>query len=418
MAFDLRRAWLPFAHRFFPTVGPGGVVDALLSRALHTDVGGIIHVTRHFDVIEVWQRDDDFSVRIYDEKMTETTGPFFLGMNDRERYMRDAEVIWRAVRKEDRDLVQRIAAEETDRALDRVRRTGRVDVVKDVSEPVLASFVARYYGIRVPDPMVVLRRLQQTSKFVFAFWSDPKMRADAVKAGGELRRLLEDVIAARRRDGDVGDGDVMGRFLGMKNGFYDGDVGIARSIAGLASGNLNAPVGLFVFCIDQFLKEGKRVFGEASALARSASRGNPADDARLKDFLFEAERFNVYPPFLYRYAERDTTLAAGTNREKAIPKGSTVINWASIAAFDEEIYERPFDFLPGRPKWQYLGFGYGRHRCLGEHIGQTVLHEMTKGLLALPGLRRAPGKAGELTFLDVKDGKYATSLGLVFDRSS
>jgi hypothetical protein len=203
--------------------------------------------------------------------------------------------------------------------------------------------------------------------------------------------------------------------LAMKQGFSDGDAGIPRSIAGLASGNLNAPVGLCVLTVDQFFKFGAEVVGELSSLARSVSRGESGNEARFHDFVIEGERFNVYPPFLYRYAERDTTLAAGTNREKAIPKGSTIVNWASVAAFDSDVYERPFDFVPGRPKWQYLNFGYGRHRCLGEHIGQTLLFEMMRGLFALPRLRRAPGKAGQVQTLSISEGRYAKSFGLEFD---
>lgn len=134
-----KQLWVPLIHRLLPTLGPGGLSAALFGRALGADASHMVHVTRHMDVLEVWERDDDFSVRLYDEKMTETTGPFFLGMNDRERYQADANVIWRAVRKDDRSLVQRIAQEETERAMDRVRLTGRIDVVRDLADVVPIS---------------------------------------------------------------------------------------------------------------------------------------------------------------------------------------------------------------------------------------------------------------------------------------
>ena len=130
---DLRPLWLPIVHRYCPTPGPGGFASAL-SLFIHADASRMVHVTRYMDVAEVWQRDDDFSVRGYDERMKATTGAFILGMNDLARYAPDAAVIHRVVRREDAALIRRIVAEETERAMAPIRRTGRVDIVKDVWE--------------------------------------------------------------------------------------------------------------------------------------------------------------------------------------------------------------------------------------------------------------------------------------------
>src|SRR6185295_7295946 len=176
MPLDARRWLVPLAHRFCPTPGPGGLVDFVLSKVLKTDAENTVHVTRYLDVLEVLQRDDDFSVRIYDDKMKATTGEFFLGMNEKNRYERDARVVWQAVRKSDAELTHRIAAEEARAALDRVRGTGRLDVVKDLVEPATIRFVVRYFGTSVPDAERLLRLYQTTSKYLFAFWSDPGMR--------------------------------------------------------------------------------------------------------------------------------------------------------------------------------------------------------------------------------------------------
>jgi cytochrome P450 len=420
MSSDLLRFVLPLVHRFLPTPGPGGLVNAALSRALGADSSAMVHVTRHLDVMEVLERDDDFSVRLYDEKMTATTGPFYLGMNELARYEPDARVIWRAVRKDDVSLVRRIAAEETARALDRVRPRGTLDVVKDLAEIVPIQFVRRYYGLSAPDPARLLRLFQTTSKYLFAFWSDPGMRDEATTAGHELREMLDADIARRRREGTQGQGDtdVMGRFLSMTDGFSDGDAGIARSLAGLSSGSLNAPFGLFVYAVDKLLGLSEDQVSLAGRIAQAATRGSQADAARFQDWLYEAERFAVYPPFSYRYAERDLTLAAGTPREKRIPRGATVVTWQSLAAFDPDVFDDPFGFVPGRPRWQYMGFGHARHRCLGEHMGQALLEEMARALFALPRLRRAAGRAGQVQTLPVQQGKYPSSLVLDFDKQT
>lgn len=396
--------------------GPRGLVGAALSHVVGVDVSNAVHVTRHLDVLEVLERDDDFSVRLYDEKMTATTGPFCLGMNDPARYRPEAALLQGAVRRSDADLVRRLAAEETERALSRVREQGFLDVVQDLANVVPIRVIARYYGIEGVDADELRRLLQATSKHLFAFWSDPVMSQEAVDAGHRARSLLDDAVRRQREGGSAGDGDVVGRLLTAKDRFPDGDGGIARSIAGLASGNLNAPLGLFVLAADEILSLGEAQIATARALASAAVSGSEPDRDRFRDWVREAERFCVYPPFSYRYAEEDTTLAAGTAREKRIPKGCTVVTWQSLAAFDPDVFEAPFDFVPGRPRWQYLGFGHGRHRCLGEHVGQVMIEEMMRALFALPRLRRAAGKAGTVRFLPIREGRYASSFVLEFDK--
>jgi cytochrome P450 len=403
-------------QRFYPTPGPGGLVGAALSHVLGADATNVIHVTRYLDVMEVLERDDDFSVRIYDEKMTATTGPFYLGMNELPRYLPEARILQGAVRRTDAELVRRIAAEETARALDLVRKKGVIDVVQDLADIVPIRFVMRYYGIQYPDPNKLLRLFQTTSKYLFAFWSNPGMLDEACTAGREIREILDEQIRRRRQEGNSEDRDIIGRLLSLKETFSDGDAGIARSVAGLASGNLNAPLGLLVLSVDKLMSLADAEIATLQEIARGAASGQASERERFRDYVYEAERFNVYPPFSYRYAERDTTLARGASREKVIRKGSTVVTWQSLAAFDPHSFDAPFAFAPGRPKWQYMGFGHGRHRCLGEHIGQIVLEEMAQGLFRLPRLRRAAGKAGTVQFLPIQAGRYASSFRLEFDK--
>lgn len=391
-------------------------MDFLLSKAVGADAESTVHVTRYFDVMEVLERDDDFSVRLYDEKMSATTGPFFLGMNDKARYERDAEVIWRAVRRTDVELAHRIAAEETKLALDAVRGTGRVDVVKDLVEVAVMRFVMRYFGTPLTEPERLLRLYQTTSKYLFAFWSDPVMRDEAISAGKSLRELLGETVAERRRSRNGAD-DVIGRFVDMEQGFVDGDTGIVRSVAGLSSGSINAPLGLFVYSVDTLLSLPEQELDNVRKLAESASLGSAPASAGFRDYLYEAERFNVYPPFSYRYAERDTSIAVGTPREKRIPKGATVVTWQSLAAFDGDVFEAPYDFHAGRPRWQYAGFGHARHRCLGEHIGQALIYELALGLFTLPGLRRASSDAGRVRNLSVQQGKYPSTFTAEFGKA-
>lgn len=416
---DTREIWLPIVHRLEPIAGPGGVVGAVLSLLLRTgEARKMVHVTRYLDVVEVWKRDDDFSVRGYDERMTETTGPFILGMNEVERYQPEADLLHGAVRREDAALVSRLVKEETERAVGRARRAGRIDVVQDLANPVCIRFAQRYYGLPYPDPEHLLRLFQVVSWYIFPFWRDPVMRAAALPAGKELNELLGGIIAERRASGDTSENDVVGRLLRVSENFPDGDRGVARSIAGLASGTLNAPIGLVVSTVDKLisLDEGERA--RITELSRSARLGSESASKSFSDIVQEAERFGVFPGVLYRHAERDTVIAAGTPREKAIPRGSIVVVWPSLAAFDADVFERPFEFKAGRPRSQYMGFGYGRHRCLGEHIGQVLVHEMTQALFSLPRLRRAPGKEGKIQHRGLHEANFPKNFVLEFDETS
>jgi cytochrome P450 len=412
---DITPYWLPILHRVFPTLGPGGLASALRFK-LHADTSRMVHVTRYFDVMEVWNRDEAFSVRTYDQRMSETTGAFILGMNDLARYTPDAKAIGRAVRRSDELLVRRIAREETESVMERVRRVGRVDVVRELSETVSIRLVMRYFGLRYEKPTHLLHLFQKASWYIFSFWSDPVMRDAAVAAGEELRQVLAALVATRKRSGAPSDDDVLGRLLASPEGFVDGDRGIERSLAGLGSGTLNAPIGLFAKSMDKLVGLDEPERAAVHDLARAATEGDAAAESRLRDYLYEAERFNVFPSVLYRYAEHATTLARGTSREKAVPGATTVVVWPSLAAFDSEIFERPFDFVPGRPKWQYMGFGQGRHRCLGEHIGQVLIEEMARSLLALPHLRRAPGEAGTVQTRPIQEASFPRSFVLEFDK--
>lgn len=415
---DTREIWLPIVHRVEPIAGPGGIVGAVLSHLLQTDARQMVHVTRYHDVVEVWRRDDDFSVRGYDERMTETTGPFILGMNEPARYQPEADLLRGVVRREDAALVLRLVKEETERAVDRARRIGRIDIIQDLANPVCIRFAQRYYGLPYPDSEHLLHLFQVVSWYIFPFWRDTIMRAAALPAGKELESILRGIIAERRATGDASEDDVLGRLLRVEKPFSDGDQGIARSIAGLASGTLNAPIGLLASIVDKLmsLDDGERT--RIAELARSARLGSDSDSKLLSDIVYEAERFGVFPGVLYRHAERDSVIAGGTSRGKAIPRGSTVVVWPSLAAFDADVFDRPFAFQPGRPRSQYMGFGHGRHRCLGEHIGQVLVHEMTQALFSLPGLRRAPGKEGKIQHRGLHEANFPKSFVLEFDKAS
>ena len=68
------------------------------------------------------------------------------------------------------------------------------------------------------------------------------------------------------------------------------------------------------------------------------------------------------------------------------------------AMFDPHALSHPGHFRLGRPPEDYILWGNGLHTCFGEYINQTIIPTMLIPLLKQPGLRRAPGRAGQVAF--------------------
>jgi cytochrome P450 len=151
---------------------------------------------------------------------------------------------------------------------------------------------------------------------------------------------------------------------------------------------------------------------EAQALAAKLQSGGDADaELRLRQIVYEALRFRPMVPLVVRHSPRETILAKGTDRARMVPAGATVIAAAIAGMFDPEVFENPSRFSSHRKLAAYLHFGFGRHACFGKYIADVVLVEITRSLLLLPNLRRAPGSRGKIRH----DGPVATSLCVAFD---
>jgi cytochrome P450 len=64
--------------------------------------------------------------------------------------------------------------------------------------------------------------------------------------------------------------------------------------------------------------------------------------------------------------------------------------------FDPASVENPTRFVPGRPASQLMHFGFGLHWCVGAFIARAQITQTLKPLVAMPTLRRAEGRSGQL----------------------
>jgi cytochrome P450 len=80
-----------------------------------------------------------------------------------------------------------------------------------------------------------------------------------------------------------------------------------------------------------------------------------------------------------RTAQEDHTLASGAT----IPKGDWVLLSYQSANRDERVFADPFTFDVTRPDAdKHLGFGFGRHYCLGAHLARLEIRAIFKELLS------------------------------------
>lgn len=102
----------------------------------------------------------------------------------------------------------------------------------------------------------------------------------------------------------------------------------------------------------------------------------PAEYAKLKsnadlipNMVSEIIRWQTPLSHMRRTATADTEL-----RGKQIRKGDKVVMWYISGNRDDEMIERPDDFIIDRPRArQHLSFGFGIHRCLGNRLAEMQL---------------------------------------------
>ena len=102
-----------------------------------------------------------------------------------------------------------------------------------------------------------------------------------------------------------------------------------------------------------------------------------ADPSLLSSMVPEVIRWQTPVIYQRRTAMEDTTLG-----DKQIHKGDKVVMWYLSGNRDEDVFERPDDFIIDRPHpRQHLSFGFGIHRCLGNRLAEMQLRVLWEEIL-------------------------------------
>lgn len=364
-------------------------------------------VSRYSEVIEVLSRNQDFTIsEINAARMHAVDIDFFLGMDTSPQHDREKGIMELVAKREDMGRIQQFVSKESERITDEIKTIGKIEVVETISRIVPVLLVDNYFGVRNPNQKQMLYWLRILFHQLFLnLNNDPVIEAKAKKAGNELKPFLNVLISDRRRQMEEGKecpDDLITRLLKLQPQYdwLDTDA-IRRNISGLIIGAVETTSKCVVLVLEELFRR-PEVLKEAIALA------NKNDIKALKNYCYEALRFNPHNPIVIRYASEEQRI--GKNGKYKIPAQCKVLVGIYSGMFDKKVFTSPGKFKVDR-KTEYLHFGYGMHECFGKHINAVQIPIIVAATLRLPNLRKSSINDGKV----INDGPFPESFWLEFD---
>lgn len=367
-------------------------------------LGNRVVVSRHADVVDVLERDRDFTVaEVNAPAMDRWSGSFVLGTDRGETYDRELAALHRAAPAADLPRVRQLVADNAAALVALAGPTGRLDVVNGLARPAAARTVAGYFGVPGPDEATLMRWMRALFDAVFLD-SSPRAVRTADLAVADQRPYMESLIKARRAELEAGGAapdDMLGRLIAMgaDEPWLDDDA-VRRNINGVIVGAVDTTSKAVTHVIDELLRRPMALDG-----ARRAALAGNVDLVRA--YSWEALRFLPHAPILQRSC-RGARIGQG---KQTVPAGKVVFVSVLSAMFDPAVFPHPGGFRPDRPEESYLHFGHAMHTCFGLGVNRVQIPELVAAVVALPGLRRAPGTGGKLVY----DGPFPDRLIVEFE---
>ncbi len=365
-------------------------------------------VARHADVVDVLDRDTEFTIaEINEARMDKAHAPFILGWDRSPRYDREAGILRRALKPADMETIRKIVAAQSKMLLDGARKDGRIDVVSGLTRVVPTRVVSRFFGTPGPNEQTMMRWLRVLFYEIFLNRSDlPEVSKLAADYGDRLRDYLAALIASRKASLDPDRDDFLTRLLRLQTEPAESldDDGVRRNLSGIIVGAVDTTSAALAQAIDVLLD--RPIVLERAALAAKAG-----DVETVSKYVFDALRFNPQTPAILRFCRDGATVAPGTRRETKVPAGSNLVLATLSAMFDPAAFPDPEAIRVDRDPSRYLHFGHGMHACYGRAINMVQIPEIAMALLRLDGLRRASGSPGQMAY----DGPFPDRLVVEFD---
>ena len=166
-------------------------------------------VSRHADVVDVLERDEDFTIsEINQARMDRVHAPFILGWDRSPRYDREVSILRRAADDNDLATIRTVVAREAQQLIGVARRDGRIDVVSGLTRVVPTRVVSEFFGTPGPNEQTMMRWLRVLFFEIFLNRSeDPEVSRTAAAYADQLRDYLVALIARRKSALAVGEVD-------------------------------------------------------------------------------------------------------------------------------------------------------------------------------------------------------------------
>jgi cytochrome P450 len=239
------------------------------------------------------------------------------------------------------------------------REAGHAELVQQLANPVPAIVIAMLLGLP-PANWAELKDVTTRTQLAAVAGDRAMARQAATELGTILRRECDD----RRRapKDDIISAVVHAQIDGMP---IDPDIAFAIVQIVVVAG-----FDTTVYGIGTLLRL-MAADAELQALVR-------AGDSKLRSRVIEESLRIDSPVFgLARSAVIDTELSGCP-----IPEGARLLLCYGAANHDSDVFESPEDFNPERENvGKHLAFGFGRHRCIGEHLAKMEIRIVLDELL-------------------------------------
>jgi pulcherriminic acid synthase len=354
---------------------------------IHDTVDDRWLLTRYDDVATVFRDHETYSTRPYERIFTDVIGPTMVQMDGADHDVRRSIVapvlVGRKLEMNYRPLIDRVV----DDLLDRLPTAGSIDLISGLTAPLPLKVIATILGMGEDDDAYLA---EVTAKVIAALAGEEPARSDGIRAHAAFTSRVDGLIDERteRPGNDLISAIAHGR---TEAGERLSRQEIASFIAlMMVAGGETTDRGLANF-IAVLLEQ-----PEALAAVR-------ADPSLLDPAFSEFMRRDGVVVYEDRELRRDVEWYGQT-----IP-ATAIVRVALISANnDETVFTEPRRFDLARPDLRlgkesraggridrvanHLGFGLGKHFCIGYQLARAEIVAATRGLLdRMPNLRIAEG---------------------------
>lgn len=347
-------------------------------------------VTHYSDVMEIFHKDEVFTIDVFKKKIQRNIGSFILGMNNSPEYERQKSILRLAFSREDAALVRQIVIEESQGLLREIAINRKFDLVSEYARLLPALVMRRYLGLEQVPADKIMHWTRPIFQDIFAnIINDPEIEKEASVARNEAVVLLDELVVCRQEQmktlSKITPIKVLDRFLAMQ----------AVASTRLSNEEIrNCLLGLFVAVVDltsiAITSALTELLGRPKIFSQIQTAARQNNDELIDLYTWEALRFRPPLPGVFRTCTQDYILGRGTPHQAQIKAGILVFAASGAAMHDQAQIEYPSEFRIGRSPDSYLFFESGLHTCLGKYFSHVQIPLAIKGLLSLGKLKAEP----------------------------